>query len=83
MQEKNEQIIYFFNMIYFLTNSTVFDIIISMNETQVLIEKMIEKYGTRKKVAEVLGITPRYLEMLIAGDRKGGKYFLKFLKMHL
>ena len=48
---------------------------------QKIINQLIIKYGTRARVAELLGVSLRYVYMLEKGDRKGGKHLKKFAKM--
>jgi hypothetical protein len=44
---------------------------------------LIDKYGSKKVVAEKLGITVRYVEMILAGTVKPGKSLEKLIKICL
>lgn len=46
------------------------------------IEKLIEKTGGLKQTSELLGITLRYVQMLVKG-RKPGKFLAKLIRMNL
>jgi len=47
------------------------------------IKKIIKKYGSQKKAAEILGITERHVRGIIAGKHRPGKPLQKLMEMIL
>lgn len=44
-------------------------------------KKLIDRNMTAKQLAELLGTTPQYLNMIIHGDRSGDKYIEEIKKI--
>ena len=54
-----------------------------MRTMKTIIEKLLKKHKTKAAVASLLGISERYVLMILKEERQGGKHLKQIAKMHL